>query len=230
MVESFGHWLHIATRKVTSHTKPKPAFARSLKTGHSSKSVDRRRTIVSAAYQTLAEKGFEGLRMREIAKRAGINHSTLHYYFAGKEALIAGVVDHIVQDLSIGRNQAVETEEIGPRQRLTAHFDALIRQMRQRPEMFVVLAEINARSMREPGIRSIVARQDRAWKKFLVEILLTGIQKNEFAPKLVPEVAAEAIISFVRGLSVTCAGRAELMQRPLHQLLLWLEGESIDRR
>lgn len=168
--------------------------------------------------------------MREIAKRAGINHSTLHYYFAGKEALIAGVVDHIVQDLSIGRNQAVETEEIGPRQRLTAHFDALIRQMRQRPEMFVVLAEINARSMREPGIRSIVARQDRAWKKFLVEILLTGIQKNEFAAKLVPEVAAEAIISFVRGLSVTCAGRAELMQRPLHQLLLWLEGESIDRR
>jgi AcrR family transcriptional regulator len=33
--------------------------------------------------------------LREIAKRAGIDHSTLHYYFSGKEALIDGVVDHI---------------------------------------------------------------------------------------------------------------------------------------
>jgi hypothetical protein len=91
--------------------------------------------------------------------------------------------------------------------------------------MFVVLAEINARSMREAGVRSIVARNDRAWKKFLVEILVTGIQKKEFHAKLVPEIAAEAIISFVRGLSITSTGRAELMERPLHQLLLWLEGD-----
>ena len=224
-VVSTGRILTI--KKVTTQTKSKPTGTggKSRNTHHSSKSAQRRREIVRAAYQALAEKGFEGLRMREIAKRAGINHSTLHYYFAGKEALIGGIVDHIVQDLSIGRNPAIETQEMGPRQRLTSHFDALIRQMRERPEMFVVLAEINARSMREAGVRSIVARNDRAWKKFLVEILVTGIQKKEFHAKLVPEIAAEAIISFVRGLSITSTGRAELMERPLHQLLLWLEGD-----
>jgi AcrR family transcriptional regulator len=210
----------------STHSKPAPVLARSLKTNHSAKSAARRRAIVSAAYQTLAEKGFEGLRMREIAMRAGINHSTLHYYFAGKEALIGGVVDHIVQDLSIGRSQTVKTEGISPRQRLRAHFDALIRQMRERPEMFAVLAEINARSMREPAVRSIVTRNDRGWKRFLTEILQAGIQRKEFDVQLVPEVAAEAIISMVRGLSITSAGRAELMQRPLHQLLLWLEGPT----
>jgi AcrR family transcriptional regulator len=218
----------LMTRQVTSPAKPKSTgtFGESLKTNHSSKNAERRRQIVHAAYQALAEKGFEGLRMREIAKRAGINHSTLHYYFEGKEALIDAIVEHIVHDLSIGRNPAIETQEISPRQRLSAHFDALIRQMEERPEMFVVLAEINARSMREPELRSIVARNDRGWKKFLTEILQAGIQKNEFHMNLDPEVAAEAIISLVRGLSVTCAGRAELMERPLHQLLLWLEGDN----
>src|SRR5882757_6025799 len=87
------------------------------------KTVERRREVIQAAYQTLAEKGFEGLRMREIAKRAGMNHATLHYYFAGKEALIDGVLDHIVQELSIGRGPG--TENLGPRQRLVAHFDEL---------------------------------------------------------------------------------------------------------
>jgi len=73
--------------------KPNPASAsaKSIKPNPSVKSNERRRAIVRAAYQTLAEKGFEGLRMREIAKRAGIDHSTLHYYFSGKEALIDGV-------------------------------------------------------------------------------------------------------------------------------------------
>jgi AcrR family transcriptional regulator len=67
------------------HSKPNPAktSAKAPKSKDSAKNNERRRGIVQAAYQTLAEKGFEGLRMREIAKRAGIDHSTLHYYFSG---------------------------------------------------------------------------------------------------------------------------------------------------
>jgi AcrR family transcriptional regulator len=227
LVETWGRLSHIDARKATTHAKPKRTgtLDKFLRNNRSTNGAERRRAIVRAAYQTLAEKGFEGLRMREIAKRAGIDHSTLHYYFAGKEALIDGIVDHIVQDLSIGRTPAIESGEIGPRQRLIAHFDALIQQMRERPEMFVVLAEIHARSMRDPAVRSIVARNDRGWKRFLIEILQAGIQEKEFHTELVPEVAAETIISFVRGLTVTCASQAGLMKRPLQQLLRWLEGD-----
>ena len=213
---------------VTDRTKPKPATAsgKPNRISVSSKSAERRRHLARAAYQALAEKGFEGLRMREIARRAGINHATLHYYFAGKEQLIDSVVDHIVQDLSIGRNPRVEDAALEPRQRLKAHFNALVQQMRDSPEMFTVLAEIHARSMRDRPIRSIFVKNDRNWTKFLTGILQAGVQKKEFDANLVPEVAAEAIISLVRGLTVTCAGRAELMQRPLDQLLTWIEGRA----
>jgi AcrR family transcriptional regulator len=84
-------------------SRPDNPSAKSHKPSHSTKSNERPHEIVHAAYQTLAENGFEGLRMREIAKRAWIDHSTLHYYFSGKEALIDGVVDYIVQELAIGR-------------------------------------------------------------------------------------------------------------------------------
>jgi AcrR family transcriptional regulator len=182
------------------HSKPDPAktSGNAPKSKDSGKSNERRREIVHAAYQTLAEKGFEGLRMREIAKRAGIDHSTLHYYFSGKESLIDGVVEHIVEDLAIGRPD-MEKRELSPRELLAGHFNALIRQMEQTPEMFVVLVELQARALREPALRAIFAKNDRGWKGFLLEILRAGIQKKEFPATLQPEVTADVIIAMVRG-------------------------------
>ena len=164
--------------------------------------------------------------MRDIAERAGIDHSTLHYYFAGKEALIDAIVDYIVLDLAVGRSPVAESKEVSPRLRLTAHFDALIKQLQETPEMFVVLAELNTRAMREPLLRAIFNKNDRKWKGFLTEVLVSGTQRNEFKGNFPPEVAAEAIISLIRGLTITCAGRPELMRRPFYQVFTWLEGES----
>jgi AcrR family transcriptional regulator len=220
-------YLPTRTRTVTATPiKLKRTPAKPPKRSQSLKSAERRSEIVRAAYRTLAEKGFEGLRMRDIAKRAGIDHSTLHYYFAGKEALIDAIVDYIVLDLAVGRSPAAESEEVSPRLRLSAHFEALIEQLQKTPEMFVVLAELNTRAMREPSLRVIFNKNDRKWKGFLTEVLVSGMDKNEFKGTFLPDVAAEVIISVVRGLTITCAGRAERMRRPLYQVLAWLEGTS----
>ena len=207
-------------------TKQKGKSSKPLKRSQSPKSAERRSEIVQAAYRTLAEKGFEGLRMRDIAKRAGIDHSTLHYYFAGKEALIDAIVDYIVLDLAVGRSPVAESEEVSPRLPLSAHFDELIKQLQETPEMFVVLAELNTRAMREPSLRAIFNKNDRKWKGFLTKVLASGIQKNEFKGSFLPEVAADAIISLIRGLTITYAGCPELMRRPLYQVLTWLERAS----
>src|SRR3979411_665872 len=55
---------------------------------------DRQQALVRAAFNQIAERGFEGLRTREVAAGVGLNIATLHYYFPTKEALIRGVVAH----------------------------------------------------------------------------------------------------------------------------------------
>src|SRR3712207_5020213 len=50
---------------------------------------DRRMAIASAARSLVAEKGFEGLRSRDIAERVGLNIATLTYHVPTREALIA---------------------------------------------------------------------------------------------------------------------------------------------
>lgn len=213
--------------KMTSRIKLDHAAKRNgtLMAGEAPRHSKRSREVIRAAYRTLAEKGFEGLRMREIAKRAGLDHATLHYYFAGKEALIHGVLDYIVQELSIGRNSVTEAKDTTPRRRLAAHFQELKRQAREKPEMFVVLAEINARSMRDAAVRSVVLENDKKWKHFLIEILKQGIEQKEFHAGLDLESTAEAILSLVRGLSIKAAGGPEAMERPLRQLRAWIEAK-----
>src|SRR5262245_3422732 len=75
-------------------------------------SKDRRKELTQIAYNHIAKKGFEGLRVREVAAEAGINNATLHYYFPTKEDLIKGVVDHMIQGFSTSFFSAVSPKEL----------------------------------------------------------------------------------------------------------------------
>lgn len=51
--------------------------------------------ILNAASEVFVEKGLSGARMQEIANRAGINKTLLHYYFRTKENIYAKIVDMV---------------------------------------------------------------------------------------------------------------------------------------
>jgi AcrR family transcriptional regulator len=53
----------------------------------------RREDIITAAAAAYGELGYHGSSLREIAKRVGISHAGLLYYFPTKEALLAAVLE-----------------------------------------------------------------------------------------------------------------------------------------
>jgi AcrR family transcriptional regulator len=53
----------------------------------------RREDIISAAATLYGEAGYHGSSLREIAKRVGMSHAGLLYYFPTKEALLAAVLE-----------------------------------------------------------------------------------------------------------------------------------------
>ena len=57
-------------------------------------------TILDAAEDEFADQGFHGTRMVAIAKRAGVTHGLLHYYFDSKDGLYEEVVGRL-----LGRHQ-----------------------------------------------------------------------------------------------------------------------------
>ncbi len=55
--------------------------------------------ILQAAQEVFAERGFDGASTREIASRADVNISSLHYHWDSKETLYRGIFAHVYREL-----------------------------------------------------------------------------------------------------------------------------------
>jgi AcrR family transcriptional regulator len=97
---------------------------------------ERRDSLVAAAFAVIAREGFEGLRMRGVAANAGLDHSTVHHYFASKEELIEAVVAD-----ATGRFRSTTPAAGTGAERLRAHLDALATRIVAEPELHIVLRE-----------------------------------------------------------------------------------------
>ena len=73
------------------HAEP-AAKAPSLRPKKRPDAQSRRRAILDAALAVFAEQGFNGARMEDVARRAGIAKGTLYLYFTDKTALFGGLV------------------------------------------------------------------------------------------------------------------------------------------
>jgi len=78
-------------------------------------SKDKRATILQAALELIAERGFHGAPMSLVAQRAGVSAGIIYHYFASKEELIHALYHHIEADFSrallVGNPQSLPLAE-----------------------------------------------------------------------------------------------------------------------
>lgn len=175
--------------------------------------TDRCHELVRIAYKHIVEKGFEGLRVRDVAQEAGINHATLHYYFPTKEALIQGVVDYLVEEFQTNRaprsGEERQPEVSGALDELRREIEDVRYRFHKMPDMFVVLAELFARSRRDPVIARILEHLDAGWHGYLVSILDRGVREGVFRPDLDLVTTATAIMVQLKGIGYQRMGKPE---------------------
>jgi AcrR family transcriptional regulator len=156
---------------------------------------ERRQALVRAAFGRIAEKGFEGLRLREVAAEVGIDHSTLHHYFASKQDLVAGVVDYATRQF-----WPTMPAEGDATDRLQYHLAALGRMIREQPTLFTVMAELDLRARRDPAIRAIIDRHEQGWRIVLAEVLRRAATEGALTQHLDVATGVELIIAAVKGV------------------------------
>ncbi len=70
-----------------------------------------RASILQAALEMFAEKGFEGASIRDIAAKVGVNHALIKYHFEDKESLWKAAVEFLFDRLNEEMTVAPESEE-----------------------------------------------------------------------------------------------------------------------
>jgi AcrR family transcriptional regulator len=167
--------------------------------------AQRRRQIMEATCELIAERGFWGLSMQDVADQCGLTVPGLLHYVDSKVGLLVAVLEHrdledarsLRDQLGVGEDEVPdEWSDGGPKgvdlRQLCA---ATVRRNAQQPEivrLFAVL-EIEALSPSHPAHDYFATRQARVVSSF-----------TELARALTdrPEVLARQIVAMMDGLQV----------------------------
>jgi TetR/AcrR family transcriptional regulator len=153
------------------------------------KSIITQNKIAETARELFLEKGFDGVRMQELADRAGVNKGLLHHYFKNKQSLFDEVFANAIDQL-FGEIEVSLTNEGSLEDKINLIVDAYFDMLLANPKLPIfVLFELN----REPELFHKLFSTDR------ISILINGLKKNN---KKINDKNAIHIILTIVSLSV----------------------------
>jgi AcrR family transcriptional regulator len=185
------------------------------------KKVDRRAALVHAAYGVIAQKGFEGLRLREVATKAGIDHSTLHHHFRTKRDLIGAVLDYATEQF----RSPARADGATPTS-LHDHLSLLGQMIVNKPDLHVVLREFDLHATRNGRVRALITEREEGWRKGLAQRIQIAAKEGNWALRFQTGTCAELIIAVVKGASFSPRSASDV----LNLLEKLLGKQSADRK
>jgi AcrR family transcriptional regulator len=179
----------------------------------------RREALVSAAFNQIAERGFEGLRTREVAALVGVNIATLHYYFPTKEALIRAVVER-----AMSRFRSTLAPQGSGSVELRDHLRAVRKLLRDEPELGTVMGELALRSARDDSIAAILRETYAAWHKTMRGLLRRGVKQGRLRPELDSDGVAALVVATFTAMTLPTVGASTQADLAVRQLERWLSS------
>jgi TetR/AcrR family transcriptional regulator len=147
---------------------------------------------VAAAREEFSRRGFEGARVDQIARRAGVNKQLLFYYFHSKRGLFGAVLARGAAELE----QALADTPVSgerPLERLRATLEAQFAFLAAHPELVALLTQAGRTDAR-PFAPAI---------KRLVVLLAEGQGRGQVRDDLDPHLAAaQALVLMVAYLGL----------------------------
>jgi AcrR family transcriptional regulator len=178
---------------------------------------DRRRELVRAAFNQIAERGFEGLRTREVAAAVGVNIATLHYYFPTKEALIRGVVEYAME-----RFRTTLEPHGSPDQQLLNHLRAVRRLTRDEPQLGAVMGELALRASRDETIAELLRETNAAWHRMMRGLLRRAVKVGNLQPEVDSDDVASLVVATLTVMTLPTMAATPRTDQALRQLERWL--------
>ncbi|MEV6644427.1 TetR/AcrR family transcriptional regulator [Amycolatopsis sp. NPDC051371] len=158
----------------------------------------RREDIITAAAAAYGELGYQGSSLREIAKRVGISHAGLLYYFPTKEALLAAVLE---------RRDAEDSEReqltVPPGLEVLRHFVALAEHNVRHPGIVDLYSRLAAEAVAtDHPAHEYFVRHYRAARDGVHESFAVLAARGELRDGVDPGMATLTFIALMDGLQV----------------------------
>jgi AcrR family transcriptional regulator len=151
-------------------------------------------TIFSAATDEFIDKGFDGARMQEIAKRAGINKALLHYYYRTKEKLFDAIFEKVFKSFMPGIFEVMQSDA-SIFHKIEVFVEGYLTLIYNNPHIpSFVIHELNRNPERLPFVfNSIISTvKDKAFDKFA-----ESLKKEISEGKIIPIEPEQLIVNII---------------------------------
>jgi AcrR family transcriptional regulator len=152
-----------------------------------------------AAAELFAERGLNDTKIEDVAATTGIAKATLYYYFAGKEEILAFLLEDVLQHVADEVTAIVEADGAAA-QRLHAVISAQLRVMAQRPAVCRALIGELGRAARMPVIADMIGT---AYVEPVETLLRAGAADGSLVALDKPRAAAIALFGAVTTSALT---------------------------
>lgn len=166
-----------------------------------------------AAFNQIAQRGFEGLRTREVADEVGVNIATLHYYFPTKEALIRGVLAEAMR-----RFRSTLQPHGSPAVQLRNHLRAVHTLLDDDPQLGLVMGELALRSARDRSMAAIMRQMNDGWHRTLRGLLRRAAAAGHLDPELNSDGVTALIVAALTSMTLPTVSSADRKNQAFRQL------------
>ena len=174
---------------------------------------------LSAAAELFAERGLNDTKIEDIAAATGIAKATLYYYFAGKEDILAFLMEEALREVTEDVAAVVDTDGTGA-QRLGGVITAQLRVMANRPAVCRALIGELGRAARIPVIADMIGT---AYLEPVEKLLIAGSSDGSLVAQHDPRSAAIALFGAVTTSALTYL----VTDKPLDEALVARTIQSI---
>ncbi|MCF3136086.1 TetR/AcrR family transcriptional regulator [Streptomyces olivochromogenes] len=151
------------------------------------RTADTRERILTAACEAIAEIGFEKIRMRMVAERAGVSTALLHYHFDTREKLFTEAMTHSFA------NTAVDVERDAGTAPASLILARIVRSLLPTdPELrqdWRLWQELWARALRDETTRVFAVDLYAQLHAWVADAVRRGIASGEFTPTDVDDLS-----------------------------------------
>ncbi len=139
--------------------------------------------IVRAARKLIVEKGFEGLRTRDIAAEVGINISTLHYHIPTKHDLVKLVIQSLQDDIEKHWSDKPENKtDIPKRMKYSLSLHWMFHELH--PDARGLLHEFHSLATRDEKVKTIMRDMQTGWMNKFTILLEEGKEQGTLRQNL----------------------------------------------
>ncbi|HEX5598359.1 MAG TPA: TetR/AcrR family transcriptional regulator [Micromonosporaceae bacterium] len=196
--------------------------------GRPSAELQRRRQILSATCEVVAEQGFRSLRVADVATRIGTATGTIHYYFPTKRDLLFAAFEFNFKT-SLERRRTILDSDDDPLTKLRSFVDSYLPIGAETIQAWRVWAELWIEAIHEPDLQELNETVYGEWRSLIASIIRDG-QARGLVREGDAVVLANLVIGLIDGLAiqVILGSRSMNVDRMRHTCHEFIEQLTVD--